>query len=107
MPRRGRSSIGKPAGPDLVTGTPRPPARAGQELDRTLREAAEALNLTLPVAFAGAVSTYLDELARWARVAGLTGYRERPAQVRHLILESLMLLTVLPAAAPPLLDIGS
>jgi 16S rRNA (guanine527-N7)-methyltransferase len=107
MPRRGRSSSGKPAGPELVTGTPRPTGRAGQDLDRALRQAADALNLTLPVEFASAVGTYLDELARWARVAGLTGYRDRPAQVRHLILESLMLLTVLPAAAPPLLDIGS
>ncbi len=66
-----------------------------------------ALGLTLPPTFPGAVTRYLDELERWQRVGGLTAYRTRLARLQHLVLESLMWLTVLPAPAAPLLDVGS
>ena len=50
---------------------------------------------------------YLAELQRWNRVSRLTGYRVEAEQVIHLLLESLLLLPVLPSPAAPLLDIGS
>ena len=50
---------------------------------------------------------YLDELERWQRIGSLTAYPDRPARVRHLVVESLMLLAVLPEPVSPLLDIGS
>ena len=37
----------------------------------------------------------------------LTAYRDRAARVRHLVVESLMLLAALPEPASPLLDIGT
>ena len=67
----------------------------------------EALALRVAPDFHGRMRTYLTELARWSRVARLTGYRGEAAQVRHLVIESLMLLGVLPEAAGPLLDIGT
>jgi 16S rRNA (guanine527-N7)-methyltransferase len=72
-----------------------------------MRAASAALELPLPDTFADQVATYLEELARWERVGGLTAYRDRPSRVRHLVLESLMLLAVLPEPGAPLLDIGS
>jgi 16S rRNA (guanine527-N7)-methyltransferase len=72
-----------------------------------LHRAAAALGLSLPAEFVAHVSTYLDELDRWQQIGGLTAYRTRPERVRHLVLESLMLLTVLPEPTAPLLDIGS
>src|SRR5262249_3561496 len=48
-----------------------------------------------------------EELDRWQRVGALTAYRNRADRVRHLVVESLMLLTALPDPATPLLDIGS
>ena len=47
------------------------------------------------------------ELERWSGVARLTAYRGEAARVRHLILESLLLLHVVPEPASPVLDIGS
>ena len=72
-----------------------------------LSEAAAALGLELPAAFAEQIGTYLDELERWERIGALTAYRDRAARVRHLVVESLMLLAALPDPAAPLLDIGS
>jgi 16S rRNA (guanine527-N7)-methyltransferase len=37
----------------------------------------------------------------------MTAYRDRAARVRHLVVESLMLLAALPEPAGPLLDVGS
>ena len=67
----------------------------------------QALGLALPPAFPGQIETYLDELARWERIGALTAYRDRAARVRHLVIESLMLLAVLPEPVSPLLDIGT
>jgi 16S rRNA (guanine527-N7)-methyltransferase len=72
-----------------------------------VRQTAAALALVLPASFTSQIDAYLDELERWQRVGGLTAYRDRAARVRHLVLESLMLLAVLPEPASPLLDIGS
>ena len=57
--------------------------------------------------FATWAATFLAELARWNAVGRLTGYRGEAAQIRHLILESLLLLRVLPEPAAPVLDIGT
>ena len=65
------------------------------------------MGLALPGAFPAQAAIYLDELERWQQVAGLTGYRDRGARARHLLLESLLLLAALPEPAAPLLDIGS
>jgi 16S rRNA (guanine527-N7)-methyltransferase len=105
---RGRPSRGRRAGPKPAAAGPRPPGgQAPQDLEGTLRQAAAALDLTLPAAFAAQIGTYLDELERWQRIGSLTAYRDRAARVQHLVLESLMLLAVLPEPASPLLDIGS
>jgi 16S rRNA (guanine527-N7)-methyltransferase len=72
-----------------------------------LGAAAEALGLTLPAVFPGQVETYLEELDRWERIGAMTAYRDRAARVRHLVVESLMLLVALPEPATPLLDIGT
>ena len=77
------------------------------DLGPTVRQAATALDLVIPASFAAHAATYLDELERWQRIGGLTGYRDRGARTRHLLLESLMLLSVVPVRASPLLDIGS
>jgi 16S rRNA (guanine527-N7)-methyltransferase len=77
------------------------------DLGSTLRQAAAALDLAIPATFTAHAATYLDELERWQRIGGLTGYRDRRTRTRHLLLESLMLLAVVPAPASPLLDIGS
>lgn len=53
------------------------------------------------------MTRYLDELERWQRVGALTAYKTRRARLQHLVLESLLWLSVLPAAAAPLLDLGS
>ena len=65
------------------------------------------MGLTLPATFPAQTAVYLDELERWQRVGSLTGYRDRGARTRHLVLESLLLLAALPEPATPLLDIGS
>jgi 16S rRNA (guanine527-N7)-methyltransferase len=77
------------------------------DLGPILRQAAAALDLAIPASFVAHAATYLDELERWQRIGGLTGYRDRGGRTRHLLLESLMLLAALPARASPLLDIGS
>jgi 16S rRNA (guanine527-N7)-methyltransferase len=77
------------------------------DLEGALATSDEALGLALPAGFARQIETYLDELDRWQRIGSLTAYEDRAARLRHLVLESLMLLAVLPAPASPLLDIGS
>ena len=77
------------------------------DLGATLRQAATALDLAISATFTTHAATYLDELERWQRIGRLTGYRERRARTRHLLLESLMVLAVMPEPASPLLDIGS
>jgi 16S rRNA (guanine527-N7)-methyltransferase len=72
-----------------------------------LREAIAALRVTVPDSFESQVRQYLTTLARWERAGRLTGYRDLGAQVRHLVIESLMLLSVVPAPGAPLLDIGT
>lgn len=66
-----------------------------------------ALGIPLPDGFEARARAYLAELARWNRVARLTGYRTAAEYVTHVILDSLLWLGVLPAPAAPLLDIGS
>jgi len=80
---------------------------APRDLEHAVGDAAAALGLTLPMGFAGAVQTYLDELDRWQRVGALTAYRDPATRVQHLVLESLMLLAAVPPPGSPLLDIGS
>jgi 16S rRNA (guanine527-N7)-methyltransferase len=84
-----------------------PGGQTAQPLEGTLRQAAATLDLTLPAAFANQIGTYLDELELWQRIGSLTAYQDRAARVQHLVLESLMLLAVLPEPASPLLDIGT
>lgn len=72
-----------------------------------LRAAAAALELALPSTFEGQARTYLDVLARWERIGRLTGYTTASHRVRHLLIESLMLLRAVPGPGTPLLDIGS
>jgi 16S rRNA (guanine527-N7)-methyltransferase len=91
----------------MVATEPPPGKRTPANLDRTLAQAANALGLNLPPGFTLRTQTYLDELERWQRIGSLTAYRDRAARVQHLVLESLMLLTVLPIPAAPLVDIGS
>lgn len=54
-----------------------------------------------------AYATYLAELERWNATARLTSYKSAQGRVLHLILESLLLLPLLPPDPSPLLDIGS
>ena len=72
-----------------------------------LRAAAAALELALPASFEPQARLYLDALARWERIGRLTGYRTAALRVRHLLIESLMLLRAVPPPGTPLLDIGS
>jgi 16S rRNA (guanine527-N7)-methyltransferase len=72
-----------------------------------LRAAAAALDLALPSTFEGKARTYLEVLARWERIGRLTGYTTTSLRVRHLLIESLMLLRAVPEPGTPLLDIGS
>ncbi|MGH7357695.1 MAG: 16S rRNA (guanine(527)-N(7))-methyltransferase RsmG [Candidatus Rokuibacteriota bacterium] len=72
-----------------------------------LRAAAAALDLGLPPSFEGQACVYLEALARWERIGRLTGYATPALRVRHLLVESLMLLRAVPGAGTPLLDIGS
>jgi 16S rRNA (guanine527-N7)-methyltransferase len=69
--------------------------------------AAGALGIVLPEGFERHAAVYLEELRRWDRVARLTGYDTEAEQIAHLIIDSLRLLSILPAAASPLLDLGS
>ena len=108
MARPPRSSSGRRSGPDPAAARTRPPARLCRpDLERALARADEALGLALPAGFPRQIETYLDELDRWQRIGRLTAYEDRATRLRHLVLESLMLLAVLPAPASPLLDIGS
>lgn len=72
-----------------------------------LRAAAAALDLELPPGFEGQARAYLDALRRWERIGRLTGYASPTLRVRHLLIESLMLLRAVPEPGTPLLDIGS
>jgi len=72
-----------------------------------LRQAARELGLVLDPEFEPRAQAYCRELAQWNPVARLTGYQGEAELVRHLILESLLLLVVLPEDACPVLDIGS
>ena len=72
-----------------------------------LRLGARQLGLALTPAQQRALFTYLEQLARWNRSARLTGYRTERARMLHLVLESLLLLPLLPRGSSPLLDIGS
>ena len=108
MRRRGKPSSGRRAGPEPAAAGARPPGgRVPQDLGRTLGDAAAALGLTLPAAFPAQIETYLAELERWQRIGSLTAYRDRATRVRHLVVESLMLLAALPEPVAPLLDIGT
>jgi 16S rRNA (guanine527-N7)-methyltransferase len=66
-----------------------------------------ALGVAVDPGFAARSRIFLDELDRWDRVFRLTGYPTEAARVRHLLLDSLLFLPALPAAASPLLDVGS
>jgi 16S rRNA (guanine527-N7)-methyltransferase len=72
-----------------------------------LRAAAAALDLELPAGFEDQAHAYLDLLQSWERTGRLTGYAGSTLRVRHLLIESLMLLRVIPEPGSPLLDIGS
>jgi 16S rRNA (guanine527-N7)-methyltransferase len=72
-----------------------------------LEAAIAALGVPVDPSFPARSRIFLDELDRWNRVFRLTGYPTEAARVRHLLLDSLLFLPVLPAAASPLLDIGS
>jgi 16S rRNA (guanine527-N7)-methyltransferase len=105
--RRARPSR-RPAEPRAAAAGPRPPGTStGGELERILFAAAGALGLTLPPAFPAQIATYLEELEHWERIGAMTAYPDRGARVRHLVVESLMLLAALPEPAAPLLDIGT
>ncbi len=72
-----------------------------------LAAGAAAVGVRLEPEFEPRARRFLAELRRWNRVRRLTGYRTEVEQVIHLVLESLLLLPVLPSPAAPLLDIGS
>jgi len=80
---------------------------AAEDAEALLRLGAGQLGLSLAPAQRCALLTYLAELDRWNAPARLTAYRTERARVLHLILESLLLLPVLPQDPSPLLDIGS
>jgi 16S rRNA (guanine527-N7)-methyltransferase len=79
---------------------------AGDPWDE-LRAAATALELELPPRFEAQARQYLELLARWERIGRLTGYATLTLRIRHLLLESLILLRAVPGPGTPLLDIGS
>jgi 16S rRNA (guanine527-N7)-methyltransferase len=79
---------------------------AGDPWDE-LRAATAALDLGLPPDFEAQARAYLVALERWERIGRLTGYASPALRVRHLLVESLMLLRAIPPPGPPLLDIGS
>lgn len=66
-----------------------------------------ALGVPVDPDFVARSRVFLDELDRWNRVFRLTGYPTEAARIRHLLLDSVLFLPVLPPAASPLLDIGS
>ena len=68
---------------------------AGDPWDE-LRAATAALDLGLPPDFEDQARAYLAALERWERIGRLTGYASPALRVRHLLVESLMLLRVLP-----------
>jgi 16S rRNA (guanine527-N7)-methyltransferase len=77
------------------------------EIWRSVALTAGALEIMLPETFEPQARAYLGELRRWDRVARLTGYRNEAERVRHLVIDSLLLLAVLSPGASPLLDLGS
>jgi 16S rRNA (guanine527-N7)-methyltransferase len=79
---------------------------AGDPWD-ALRAATAALDLGLPPDFEDQARAYLAALERWERIGRLTGYGSVALRVRHLVVESLMLLRAVPLPGAPLLDIGS
>jgi len=72
-----------------------------------LAHGASQLGLALTRTQRRAYATYLAELERWNATARLTSYRSAQGRVLHLILESLLLLPLLPPDPSPMLDIGS
>jgi 16S rRNA (guanine527-N7)-methyltransferase len=72
-----------------------------------LRAATAALDLGLPPDFEAQARAYLRALERWERIGRLTGYASPAQRVRHLLVESLMLLRAVPVPGAPLLDLGS
>lgn len=72
-------------------------------LDRTI----EALGVAVDPAFGPRARIFLTELAAWNRVARLTGYRSLDDRIDHLLIESLLLLRVMPDPASPIIDIGT
>jgi 16S rRNA (guanine527-N7)-methyltransferase len=79
---------------------------AGDPWDE-LQAATAALDLGLPPDFEAQARAYLGALERWERIGRLTGYASPALRVRHLLVESLMLLRAIPPPGSPLLDIGS
>jgi 16S rRNA (guanine(527)-N(7))-methyltransferase RsmG len=79
---------------------------AGDPWDE-LRAAAAALELGLPPGFEDAARGYLETLGRWERIGRLTGYATPALRVRHLLIESLLLLRAVPEPGTPLLDVGT
>lgn len=74
---------------------------------RRLAEILAGLDVCVDPQFELRVWAFLEDLGRWNETGRLTGYRTESEQVAHLIGESLMLLSVLPASPCPLLDIGT
>lgn len=74
---------------------------------RELAAAIRVLGVMPEPGFVPRARTFLGELQRWNTLARLTGYQTEREQVCHLVLESLLLLRVVPTPASPLLDIGS
>lgn len=68
---------------------------------------AEILGAGNAPALRAGVEVFLEELGRWSAAGHLTGYRSKSEQIEHLIIESLLLLKILPVPAGPLLDLGS
>jgi 16S rRNA (guanine527-N7)-methyltransferase len=63
--------------------------------------------VALPEAFVARTRAYLAELERWSQAGRLTGYGDTRARLRHLVIDSLLWLAVVPEPGSPLLDIGS
>jgi 16S rRNA (guanine527-N7)-methyltransferase len=88
--------------------TPRPASSPEAGTWRQITWLGKSLPGGLPAGFESSVRSYLAELARWARVTHLTGYEDPGARLRHLVLDSLLVLQALPPGIEgPLLDIGS
>jgi YidC/Oxa1 family membrane protein insertase len=96
-----KPSSRRPAEPRAAAAGPRPAGTSAEgELEGILSTAAGALGLPLPPAFPAQIATYLGELEHWERIGAMTAYREREARIRHLVVESLMLLAALRSRRP-------